>query len=213
MLRDFDLTMMLIRIPVVLVALSFHELAHGLAAYWLGDKTAKSEGRITLNPIKHIDPIGLLMIIFVGFGWAKPVMVNPHNFKDVKKDMALVSLAGPITNFILAFVGCFVFVALFRFMPGFIMSYIPYMVGIVFIQINIVLGVFNLLPIPPLDGSKFFGYLLPDRYYYQYIGLGNMGMIIVFMLVWLGVIGGILSPMVQSVQQGFMWLPMQLFLY
>ena len=148
----------LILAVVVLLALSIHETAHGFAAYKLGDPTAKYDGRLSLNPLKHIDPIGALSLFFFGFGWAKPVMINPNYFKNLKRDTALTALAGPVSNILLAFVGMLFWVHL---VPVLHNAYFTMFIRM-FILLNVNLAVFNLLPIPPLDGSKIFLTLLPQ---------------------------------------------------
>ncbi len=148
----------LINLPGLLVAIIFHELAHGYTAYRLGDPTAKNAGRLTLNPIKHIDPVGFLFMLVFRFGWAKAVPINPGYFKNRKRDTILVSLAGVTTNFILAFI------------IGAILVYLPLKNDIVIQMLqmglwyNIMLGVFNILPFPPLDGSKVVASLLPVKW-------------------------------------------------
>ncbi len=144
--------------PPILIALTLHELAHGWVAWKLGDPTARNQGRLTLNPLKHLDPIGTLMLFIVHFGWAKPVPVNPSYFNDPKRDMLFVAAAGPMANFIVAAVSAY----LMRFV-------VPEGYGVILWEmlrfsliINVSLAVFNLLPIPPLDGSKIVGSLLPD---------------------------------------------------
>ena len=158
----------------VLVALSVHEWAHGFVAYKLGDPTAKMEGRLTLNPLAHLDPIGTVMFVMIGFGWGKPVPVDPRYFKKVKRDMALVAIAGPISNLILAFISFGLLIAIGQtstvtaatgamFAPPTI-SPIVQMLRELFmdsLQINLVLMAFNLLPVAPLDGSKIIRPFIP----------------------------------------------------
>ncbi len=143
----------------ILFALSMHELAHALVAYKQGDITAKSLGRLTLNPFAHLDPIGTLMIVLFGFGWARPVPINPLKFKNYKKGLFLVSIAGVVTNFVLAFIGTGAYVALTKyaaieFLETNALGFALNIFLVYFIFINVVLGIFNLLPIPPLDGFK-----------------------------------------------------------
>lgn len=149
----------LLRLPAVLWALSFHEFCHGWAAYKLGDRTAAYQGRLSLNPLDHLDPIGTLMLVFFRFGWAKPVPINSRYFKNPRRDIALVSLAGAAGNFLTAFV----FGVIIRLFPAMLFYSMPIR-QLVFnmIVINIGLGVFNLLPIPPLDGSKVLAVMLPE---------------------------------------------------
>jgi Zn-dependent protease len=178
---------------VILLALTVHEISHGLAAYALGDPTAKREGRFSFNPIKHLDPIGFLMILFVGFGWAKPVMVNPYNLKNTKVDMALIAAAGPVSNFLMALITAFIYVALFL---HFDLPSIIYFGLMIFCQINIVLGVFNLIPFPPLDGSKIVAGALPEKIYDRLPNTGRYGMFVFFILAMTGMLGEIISPAV-----------------
>ncbi len=183
----------------VLSALTIHEFSHGLIAHQLGDDTAYRAGRLTLNPIKHLDPIGTLMLFIVHIGWAKPVPINPYNFKDMKKDTALVSLAGPAANFIMAAV----FSLFFRLLSPNMYTQNPNIfVMIIFytIFINLALGFFNLIPFPPLDGSKILGAFLSDEAYYKFQKFEQKGMfiflgiIIVSRLLNLNIIGNIILP-------------------
>ena len=189
-------------VAALIVAFTVHELSHGLMAYWLGDKTAKYDGRLTLNPVRHIDPIGFLMIMFVGFGWAKPVMVNPANFKYPKQDMALTAVAGPMSNFILAFVSVMIMFPLGIYGGGSEAVRIAVRFLEYFIFYNILLGVFNLLPLPPLDGSKLFSVILPDRVYFHFIDFGSrFGMIILLVLVVTRALGYIVGPVIDFIWQ------------
>ena len=155
----FNILFFVVMIAVILFAITIHEYAHGRVAELFGDPTPRMSGRLTLNPLAHIDPIGFLMLVIVRFGWAKPVPINPNYFRDPEKDMALVALAGPFANFTLAVV-----IALFFRvipLPG---SEFGYFLSNVFqyaVWINIALGIFNLIPIPPLDGSRLLRALLP----------------------------------------------------
>ncbi|MEG6521057.1 site-2 protease family protein [Desulfotomaculum sp. 1211_IL3151] len=175
---------LLLMAPPILFALTLHEYAHAFTAYRLGDKTAYYEGRLTANPLKHLDPLGTLLLFLAGFGWAKPVPVNPFHFDDRKKGMMLVSLAGPMTNLLLAFLGAIV-LGLLKPTGG-----LSFMLGY-FIYINVLLAVFNLLPIPPLDGSKILAGLLPgpQQWLYQ---LERYGTAILLVLIFFGFLSPIL---------------------
>ena len=141
-------------LPILIFSLCFHEFAHGYTAFKLGDNTAYNEGRLTLNPLAHLDPIGSLMLLLVGFGYAKPVPVNPHNLNNPRPDMIKVAAAGPISNFILSFLGVLFFTILSKFglLENSYKIFFTY-----FIMINTYLGLFNLIPIYPLDGGQIFG--------------------------------------------------------
>ncbi len=152
-----------------------HELAHGTAALALGDKTPKWQGRITLNPLAHIDWIGALMIILFGFGWAKPVQVDIRNFKNPKAGMAVTAIAGPLSNFLIAFIAAALFVPITRLCypdyaalenPSIIVEALYYCYSY-FITLNVYIGLFNLIPFPPLDGSRILSAVLPNKYYYK----------------------------------------------
>ena len=201
------LSSLLIRVIVVLLAISVHEAAHGFMAYKLGDYTAKRMGRISINPLRHLDPIGALCMLVFGFGWAQPVMVNPYNFKKPKRDMALVSLAGPVSNFIMAFIG----VALFKLLaicqlPNNFFFELAFSFLRSFALLNIGLGVFNLLPIPPLDGSKIFLPLLPERLYYDIMRYERFGWIILIAALGLGVLDPIMSTLQMAILNLFIFI-------
>lgn len=159
----FDFESMLYVIPALLIALPIHEYAHARMAYYFGDPTAKMQGRMTLNPISHLDPIGTLMILIARFGWAKPVPINPYNFRNYRKGLLWVSFAGPMANFITAFVALFIFRIIYYDLGLITFASIPYMILFFIVQLNLILGVFNLIPIPPLDGSKILLSLAPSN--------------------------------------------------
>lgn len=193
MLRDI----VIIAIPA-LICITIHELAHGFTAYRLGDDTAKQMGRLTLNPIKHIDVIGLAMILLIGFGWAKPVPVNMQNFKHPKWGMALTAFAGPLSNIILAVIVIFIFVLI----PaphgglGVLLGITgePSIVALIIFRmaiLNVALAIFNMLPIPPLDGSKILFSLLPERLYYKLMRYERFGMIALLAIMALGMFTGL----------------------
>lgn len=158
----------LMRIPAILFAISVHESAHAWVAYKLGDPTAKNAGRISLNPLRHLNPVGMIMMLLVGFGWASPVMINAGNFKKPKVGMAVSSLAGPLSNLLLGFIGVAGMVLTVQF--GDLSIRIIQAIVLffnVFISLNVSLAVFNLIPIPPLDGSRILLLFLPERVYFK----------------------------------------------
>lgn len=177
---------MALMLPAIILGLTFHEFAHGWTADRLGDRTARDLGRLTVNPVAHVDPVGLVLLFLAGFGWAKPVPVNPYNFRgDIRRGMLLVSLAGPATNMLLALASAVVLGAFAGLRLPYFREIMLYM-----IQINVVLAVFNLIPIPPLDGSKILAGLLPGRQNWLY-QLETYGAIILIILVFTGAIGTI----------------------
>jgi len=165
----------------VLICITFHELAHGYTAYRLGDRTAKDMGRLTLNPIKHIDPFGLIMMIIFRFGWAKPVPVNMHSFKNPKTYMAVTAFAGPLSNIILALIVIALYGLLFEALLG--LSPVVHEIIINTAFISIALAVFNLMPIPPLDGSKILFSVLPEEYYYKLMRYERYGMFLLILVL------------------------------
>ena len=193
-----------LRLAAVFLCLTVHETCHGLAALVLGDPTAKRMHRLSLNPLRHIDWIGLLFMFVAGFGWAKPVPVDPRYFKNPKRGMALTALAGPVSNLMLAFSALLVAKGIYL--------YIPYAPGwnrlfnfllVTLAPLSVGLGVFNLIPIPPLDGSKVLGALLPDRLYAAQLRYERYGFALLLVLSFLGVGGGIISRGMMAVYSAF----------
>lgn len=190
---------MVLRLAAVLLCLTVHETCHGLAAYALGDPTARRAHRLSLNPLRHIDWFGLLMMFAAGFGWAKPVPVNPNYFKKPKQGMALTALAGPMSNFLLALLTLlaariFCDVAAYSETNQRILDFLL-MVAV----LSIGLGLFNLVPIPPLDGSKVLFAVLPDRTYDWLMRNERYGMLLLFALVFFDVGSNALSKTIQWV--------------
>ena len=193
-----DLDTFLYLIPFLVVSLVLHELAHALAATWLGDPTPRDDGRLTLNPVVHLDPLGTLMFVLTAlvsdfiFGWAKPVMVQPRHFRRPQLDMALVAVAGPATNLVLALACAWAVLNLDLSLR------VDEVLERAF-QVNIVLGIFNLIPIPPLDGSRIVGAILPRGLYVRWSQLDQVGMLALFGLIFIfneqfwGVFGEVLA--------------------
>ena len=200
---------LLLSIPGVLIAITFHEYAHAWTAYKLGDDTAKSQGRLSLNPLKHMDPIGIVMLLFLGFGWGRPVEIDSRNFNrniSVRKAEAIVSIAGPLANFILAIVFSAIYGALIKFNALTSMDTRTALTIITILQsiisINIGLGVFNLIPLPPLDGSKIIMPLLPNKAKEFFINNEQI-FYIIFVLIWItGIAGTIITPAISLVSKG-----------
>ncbi|MBQ7740360.1 MAG: site-2 protease family protein [Eubacterium sp.] len=181
---------------VVFICSPIHELSHAFVAYKLGDNTAKKEGRLTFNPISHIDPIGMIMILLFGFGYAKPVPVDMRNFKNPKSGMALTALAGPVSNIIMAFISIFIVYAMGEPSSAFL-GYVKTFFEFSAI-INVSLGAFNLIPIPPLDGSKILAGILPNKTYYKYMQYERYAMIGLLVLLATGVLDKILNVAVTA---------------
>ena len=200
---------LLLSAPGVLIAITFHEFAHGYAAYKLGDDTAKNQGRLSLNPLDHLDPIGTLMLLVAGFGWGKPVEVNPRNYTrkmSMEKGEAIVSAAGPLMNFVLAIIFTLLYFAIYKFAGySFMASTIGGIIMLLIsstISINIGLGVFNLIPLPPLDGSKIIMPFLPYKAKEFFINNEQI-FYIVFVLLWItGLAGTIITPAITGISTG-----------
>ena len=180
---------MFLRIVAILLCLVVHEVCHGLAAYKLGDPTAKMSHRLSLNPLHHLDVFGLIMMVAVGFGWAKPVPIDPRYFKKPKQGMAITALAGPASNFVLAYLAAIganamgaVLVARGETAGTSMLFGFFYLL----VLMNIGLGIFNLIPFPPLDGSKVVAMFLPDRLYVRWMMLERYGMIVLMAVLWFG---------------------------
>lgn len=185
---------LLLSVAAILLCLTVHETCHGLAAWALGDPTAKRLRRLSLNPIRHIDPFGALMMLVAGFGWAKPVPVDPRYFRNPKLGMAVTALAGPVSNLVMAYLALLLRAVLLAFYhPGSVL--LEGAVGFceTLAILNVGLGIFNLIPFPPLDGSKVLGAFLPDRAYYQLMRYERWGMLLLMALLWLGVFSAPLS--------------------
>lgn len=201
-------------VPCVLIALTFHEFAHGYMAYKLGDPTAKNLGRLTLNPLKHLDPIGTICMIFFHFGWAKPVPINSRYFKKPRRDMALTAAAGPIMNFILALFGvlvCRILTKIFVAFPAqsdfvYYIQYAALTLFSYFHMLNLSLGVFNLIPIPPLDGSRIFYIFLPPKWYFGVMKYEKYIQLALLVLLWTGLLSRPLSAAVSWISGGMQWL-------
>ena len=190
----------ILRVVAVLLCLTVHETCHGLAAYVLGDPTAKSRHRLSLNPLRHIDWLGLAMMFFVGFGWAKAVPVDPRYFKKPKEGMALTALAGPVSNFLLAVIALsgskvIYLYASYSVWMELLFNFLLYTVA----PLSIGLGLFNLLPIPPLDGSKVLGAVLPDGLYFMLMRYERYGMFLLIALSYFGITSHLISGAIQSV--------------
>ena len=190
--------------PPLLLALTLHEYAHGYVAYRLGDPTARNAGRLTLNPLSHLDPIGTIAFFFIKFGWAKPVPVNPYYFKNPRQDMLWVALAGPVTNLLLAVASALLLKAmigtatLIPYSPMLEAILVPlYNMLVASVWINLVLCIFNFLPIPPLDGGRILTGLLPEDLARTYASFERYGFIVILLLAFSGVLGTVIFPVIR----------------
>lgn len=198
---EFDFTQILLGIPGLIIAMTFHEYAHARVAVALGDFTPRLMGRLTLDPRAHIDPVGLIMLFLVRFGWAKPVMVNPSNFRQPKRDDILVSVAGPAMNLLLGFIA-FYAMLLIR-LHNIDVSPITYgIIQMIFIY-NVNFAIFNMLPIPPLDGSHILRNLLPPDLAYRYQSLERYSILIMLVFIATPVLSVVLMPLFQLVYGGY----------
>lgn len=178
---------LLLTVPTVLISLTFHEVAHGYAAYKLGDPTAYNMGRLTLNPLAHLDPIGALLMLLVGFGYAKPVPINAGYFKKPKYGMAITAAAGPVTNLLLGLVATIIMYTYAWYLSPFIKAnivlYVIYQMLLYFAYLNFALAIFNMIPLPPFDGSRVLFAFLPDRLYFGIMKYERYIMIAVLVLM------------------------------
>lgn len=200
MFNSFNFLDKLLALPGILIAITFHEMAHGYAADSMGDPTPRLSGRLSVNPLKHLDIVGFISMIIFRFGWAKPVPINPNNFKDRKKGMIIVSLSGVLTNLLIAFVTSGVLCGLVFFFNAneTLVTIIQYI-----IIYNITFAVFNIIPIPPLDGSHVLLECLPYKAQQKYAQFSRYGAILLIALMIVGVIGMIISPITNFIYNGF----------
>ena len=209
---------LILSIPAVLLAITVHEFGHAFSAYKLGDDTPLRQGRLSLNPLDHIDPLGIAMLLFVHIGWGKPVQIDPRNYNrniSVEKADAIVSFAGPLMNFIIAIVVALIYCAIFKFAGvAFLASNIGMIIMLILadcITMNIGLGVFNLIPLPPLDGSKIFLPILPynaKTWFMQY----EQVFYIIFLVIWItGIAGRLISPIIGQMTNWILSLAMTIF--
>lgn len=182
----------------VLVAITFHEFAHGYASYKMGDPTPKETGRLSLNPFRHLDFFGTICLMIVHFGWAKPVQVNPYYYKNRKKGMVIVALAGPMMNFFIMSISIFVMGVILKVTGGYGGDFIIFMFDLfsLLAVINLSLGVFNLIPIPPLDGSKIVGAILPEDKYFKYMRFERFGYFLLLIVLYFDVLRGPLNTVI-----------------
>lgn len=212
-----ELLSLLMSLPAVLIAITFHEFAHAFVADKLGDDTPRRQGRLSLNPFAHLDPIGSIMLIFAGFGWGKPVEIDSRNFnRNIKMPVAeaMVAAAGPIMNFILAIIFAVIYAIIWKFAPTFMVNQIGFIITLMIqscIVINLGLGIFNLIPLPPLDGSKIVMGFLPynaKNWVQQY----GQYFYIAFVVIWVtGIAGRIISPLISGAYTGLMKLVCSMF--
>ncbi len=207
-----DIPGLIIHFIIVIFALTIHEVAHGYAAYKLGDPTARAFGRLSLNPLRHLDPIGFLCMLFFRFGWARPVPINTRYFKKPRRDMAISALAGPLSNILLSFAAlliCRIYLAILVPNLAVLDTDFKYNLAMLvlsffteFASLNLYLGMFNLIPVPPLDGSRILFVVLPDKYYFGIMKYERYIQLALILLLYTGLITGPLSAVCTYVFNG-----------
>lgn len=199
LLSGYQVLQYLLRAIVVLIAIPFHEAAHALVSHWLGDDTALRAGRLSLNPMRHFDPLGALCMLIGGVGWARPVGINPRNYRNPKVGMAISAAAGPVSNFLLAWLSMILYkVVLYSGLAGRVSPLAMFLYDMV--VMNLSLAVFNLIPVPPFDGSRIVLLFLPERLYFKAMRYERYIMLAVLTLVFLGALN---VPL--SVAVNFLW--------
>lgn len=205
----FNLMSIIINVPITLIALTGHEFAHGWVSSKLGDPTPERDGRLTLNPLAHLDVVGTILMILTGFGWAKPVMVDPRYYKDRKKGMALTAIAGPLANLIMAFIAMLIYAVLYYAVlktgitAGMLVTFLSQFMIALAVR-NLCFMIFNIIPIPPLDGSKVLGMFLPDRTYYTMLQYERYCMLLIMVLSLSGAFNKIIGTGVSAVMSGIL---------
>lgn len=192
-----DLDTLIYVVPAIIITVTLHELAHGWVSYKFGDPTPKLDGRLSLNPLRHLDPIGTIALLLVGFGWAKPVHIDPRYYKDAKTGIVWTAFAGPLMNFIIAFAAIFLFNLMLKVPVSIFSSEIMTRIFIYLIYlmqytalISLGQAIFNLIPLPPLDGSKILYGVLPDSVYFNIMKYENWLSLILFLVLFSGVLNG-----------------------